>query len=81
MDYKVNYISHAQNIVCTNLYIVVYSNGFTQCITHVMGILPSPIVSMEPMNKLPFEQTNIMFNNEHYATLSQPSKQMVVPYL
>jgi hypothetical protein len=36
---------------------------------------------MEPMNTLPFEQANLMFNDGHHAMLSQPLEQMVVPYL
>jgi hypothetical protein len=45
IDYKVSCTSHAQNIVCTNLYNVDDSNGFdvsTQCITYVTGILSFP---------------------------------------
>jgi hypothetical protein len=47
---------------------------------YAMGILFFPIVLMEPMNTLPLEQANIMFNNGCNATLSQPSQQMVAPY-
>jgi hypothetical protein len=36
---------------------------------------------MEPMNTSPLGQANITFNNGRRAMLSQPSKQMVVPYL
>jgi len=41
----------------------------------------SPIVSMEPMNTLPFEQATIIFKNGCHATFSQLSEQMVAPYL
>jgi hypothetical protein len=36
---------------------------------------------MELMNTSPLGQANITFNNGCHATLSQPLKQMVVPYM
>ncbi len=41
----------------------------------------SPIVSMTLKNTFRLGQENITFNNQHFPTLSQPSKQMVVPFL
>ncbi len=67
--------------ICTMLSFPMVSMYPTNALHMQWASFHSPIVPMEPMNTLPFGQTNIMFNNGSCVALSQPLEQMVVPYL
>jgi hypothetical protein len=68
-----NYILHAQDITCIMFSTPTLSMYPTNALHMYWTSLCSPIMSMACTNTLPLEQPNIMFNNGHCVTLSQPS--------